>query len=107
MKIDIVESPFKPATKKTVCSHLAPIVDLLEKNGTKFDWVTGIIPDKAAGNILLSESDIDFDLIKNGVNVPEYINLYSSRELIFCKKCWCAIEKKEPGKVFNSSVQPK
>lgn len=107
MKIDIVESPFKPATRKAVCSHLAPIVDMLEKNGVGFDWVTGVIPDKAAGNILLSESDIDFRLIEDSFNIPDYINVDSSRNLIFCKKCWCAVEKKQLGKVYNSSIQPK
>ncbi len=107
MKIDIIESPFKPATRKATCSHLAPITDLLEKHGAVFDWNTGLIPDKSAGNILLSESDIDFDLIINNVNIPNYINLDSSRELIFCNKCWCAIEKKVPEKVYNSSIQPK
>ena len=107
MKINIVESPYKPATKNTVCSHLSPIVDLVEKNGGKFDWSTGVIPDKAAGNILLSESDINFALIEQSFNIPEYINIDRSRELIFCNKCWCAIEKKKTGKVYNSSVQPK
>lgn len=106
MKIEIIESPFRPATKKSVCSHLAPIVDLLEKNGHIFDWNTGVIPDKAAGNILLAESSIDFNLIDRMVNVPEYINVDRSRDLIFCKKCWCAVEKKQIGKVYNSSVQP-
>ena len=106
MKFEIIESPFKPATRSTVCSHLEPIVDFLEKSGAKFDWVTGVIPDKAAGNILLSEGDIDFLLIENNFNIPEYIYLDRSRNLVFCKKCWCAIEKKQPGKVYNSSVQP-
>jgi len=107
MKIDIVELPCRPATKKTVCSHLAPIVDLLEKHGTVFDWVTGLIPDKTVGNILLSESNIDFALITDNINVPSYINLDSSRELIFCNKCWCGVKKKCPEKLttlrFNQS----
>lgn len=107
MKIDIIESPFKPATKKSVCSHLAPIVNLLEKHGAAFDWATGVIPDKAAGNILLAETAIDVGLIEEKVNVPDYINIDRSRDLIFCKKCWCAIESKQPGKIYNSSVQPK
>lgn len=107
MKIDIVESPFKPATRDAVCSHLASIVDVLEKNGCKFDWSTGVIPDKAAGNILLADTDIDFELIEKSFNVPGYINISPSRNLVFCNKCWCAIERKQPGKIFNSSVQPK
>ena len=89
-----------------VCSHLAPIVALLENNGCKFDWVTGVIPDKAAGNILLADTEIDLELIENSFNIPSYINIDASRNLVFCNKCWCAIEKKQVGKVFNSSVQP-
>lgn len=107
MKIDIVESPFKPATKKAVCSHLAPIVNLLEEKGAVFDWLTGVIPDKAAGNILLSENNIDFGLIKAKFNIPDYINIDETRNLIFCNKCWCAVEKKQPNKIYNSSIQPK
>jgi hypothetical protein len=107
MKIEIIESPYKPATKQSVCSHLAPIVQLMEKHGAKLDWTTGLIPDKAAGNILLSETEIDFKLIEEKVNIPDYINIDPNRKIIFCKKCWCGIEKKDLGKVYNSSVQPK
>lgn len=107
MKINIVESPFKPATRRSVCSHLTPIVDFLENDGHKFDWDTGVIPDKAAGNILVAETDIDFKSIEDQFNVPDYLNLDRSRGVIFCNKCWCAIEEKVLGKVYNSSVQPK
>lgn len=106
MKINIVESPFRPPTRRSVCSHLAPITEVLEKNGCIFDWSTGVIPDKAEGNILVSESDIDFGLIEDKFHIPDYIKLDRSRELIFCNKCWCAVEKKTPGKVYNSSIQP-
>lgn len=107
MKLNIVESPFLPATRQAVCSHLTPIVNILEDHGCLFDWSTGVIPDKAAGNILLSEMDIDFDIIEQLIDIPAYININRSRHLIFCKKCWCAIERKRAGKVYNSSIQPK
>ena len=106
MKIDIIESPFYPSTKKSLCSHLTPIVEVLENNGCLFDWETGVIPDKAAGNILLADFNIDFSLIERTFNIPDFINVDSSRNLIFCNKCWCGIEKKQLGKIFNSSVQP-
>ncbi len=107
MKIEIVESPYKPAKKLSVCSHLEPITQLMENNGAKLDWATGLIPDKAAGNILLSETKIDFNLIEDKVNIPDYINLDPNREIIFCNKCWCAIERKDLSKIYNSSIQPK
>lgn len=106
MKKNIIESPFLPAAKKKVCSHLKDIVCELEQNGTVFDWRTGIISDKSDGNILLSETDIDFDLVNDTFNIPNYINMDKSRGLIFCKKCWCSIQKKTKGKIFNSSIQP-
>lgn len=107
MKIEIVESPFEPATRLSVCSHLVPIVNFLEKCGAEFDWAAGVIPDKAVGNILLSEDDIDFVLIEDNFNIPDYLFLDRFRNMIFCKKCWCVVEKKSPGKVYNSSIQPR
>jgi hypothetical protein len=106
MKIDIVESPFIPATRKSVCSHLQPILEKLINYGCTFDWSTGVIPDKGDGNILLAEKHMDIEKIKEDFNIPDFLNLDGDRQLIFCKKCWCSLLKKEPGKVFNSTIQP-
>ncbi len=105
-KRTIIESPFLPATRTRVCSHLKEIVLFLENEGTIFDWKTGLIPDKNDGMILLADAFSDINKISDVFQLPDFIVANSHRELISCRKCWCSIEKKKKGKIFNSSIQP-
>ena len=98
MKQKIQETPYKSATKDEVCSHLKPIVKLLEDNGNKVDRLTGIICDKGDGNILLLENDIDFKLIENHFDLPDFVTLNEQKKRVVCSKCWCSFEKKVAGK---------
>ena len=103
MKQKIQETPYKSAMKDEVCSHLKPIVKLLENNGNKPDRSSGIICDKGDGNILLLEHDIDFQLIENHFDLPNFITLNEQKNRVVCSKCWCSFEKKAPEKALNTS----
>ncbi|TEW50225.1 hypothetical protein [Psychromonas algicola] len=104
MKVNIIESPFKPATKNEVCSHLQPILKVLEEHGNQRDAVNNIINDRSDGNIMLVEKDIDFELVGDIFEVPSYIILQESRG-IMCSKCWCAIEKKNKDRIFQTGTK--
>lgn len=104
MKVKIIESPFKPATKTEVCSHLQPILRKLEEHGNQRDAVNNIISDRSDGNIMLVEKDIDFELINSTFEVPNYIILRKTRG-IMCSKCWCAIEKKNKDRIFQTGAK--
>ncbi|WP_444925749.1 hypothetical protein ACJJI4_15755 [Microbulbifer sp. TRSA002] len=103
MKQKIKESPYKTATKFDVCTHLQPILKVLEANGNVADRLTGIICDKGDGNILLVEKDIDFNLLEAYFELPNFIMINEQKNRIVCSKCWCSIEKKVLGKKFNTS----
>lgn len=107
MKQTIQESPYKTATKDNVCTHLQPILKVLEDNGNVVDRKTGIICDKGDGNILLVEESIDFELIRKSFEIPSFIVLEDDKNRVFCSKCWCSIEKKIEGRTFNSSQRIK
>lgn len=91
----------------TVCIHLQPIINLLESNQCRFDWKTGVIPDRNDGSIFLSVDEIDFDLIKSEIDIPNFVILSPDKERVSCLKCWCSVERKIPGKIYSSSKQPK
>ncbi|WP_444919799.1 hypothetical protein ACJJID_12715 [Microbulbifer sp. CnH-101-G] len=103
MKQKIKEKPYKTATKFDVCTHLQPIVKVLEDNGNAADRLTGIICDKGDGNILLVENEIDFKLIENHFELPDFIVMNEQKSRIVCSKCWCSLEKKVTGRKFNTS----
>lgn len=85
------------------CCHLIPILNLLEREGNEMDRETGIICDKAEGNIALVHRIIDFTLITDTFDLPNFIFLSEKAQKISCGKCWCRIERKVKGKVYNSS----
>ena len=94
MKQKITETPYKTATKTDVCSHLQPMLKALESNGNIVDRATGIICDKANGNIMLLEKNIEYDVIESLFELPEFIHLNKKKDRITCGKCWCSLEKK-------------
>ena len=104
MKIQIIESPFKPASKTELCSHLQPILKTLEEYGNQRDTINNVINDRSDGNIMLVEDDIDIKLINSIFDIPEYIVLRDSKS-IMCSKCWCAIEKKNKDRIFQTGTK--
>ena len=75
----------------SVCSHLEPILDFLEKNGSQYDHVTPMETDKGGGATRRVKGSINFDLIENVFDIPEFIKLNRKEKALFCTRCWCDI----------------
>lgn len=75
----------------SVCSHLEPILDLLEKNGSRYDHATPMETDKGGGSTRRIKGVINFDLIENVFDIPKFIKLNRKEKSVFCARCWCDI----------------
>lgn len=76
----------------SVCSHLQPILDCLEKNGAEFDKRKKLYTDKGGAHSLKLDSKIDFGLIETNFEIPCFIELSSDYKSVICRRCWCDIE---------------
>lgn len=81
----------------SVCSHLQPILEFLEKNGISYDHTVRLYLDKGAGAIRYVRGAIDFDLLESTFEIPAFLDFFRKGKTVFCRRCWCSIvEGKSP-----------
>ena len=77
-----------------VCSHLEPILEVLESSGNSYNHYDPLYRDKYSESKLILDRPINFDLIEQTFVIPPFIVLSRSKALVFCKRCWCSIVEK-------------
>ena len=94
-KIKIQGSQYSDADlKRSVCSHLKQILDLLVRNGNSFDESKPLISDpRGGGATLCVVKPINFDLIQQTFEIPAHIELNRNEKAVICRRCWCDISE--------------
>ena len=77
-----------------VCSHLQPILDVLEKHGNTYDHFAPLYRDKYSESKKAVNKAIDFDLIERTFEIPRYMTLGRTDRIVLCQTCWCSIVEK-------------
>jgi len=77
-----------------VCSHLRPILQVLEDRGNKYDHSKALYRDKYSEAKRLMDRRIDFDLIEDTFIIPHFVSLSRTSGVIVCQMCWCSIVEK-------------
>ncbi|HXT00501.1 MAG TPA: hypothetical protein VN915_07480 [Elusimicrobiota bacterium] len=91
-KIQIKGSEFvDPNLEFSVCSHLQPILEFLEKHGISYDHAVRLYLDKGAGAIRYVKGAIDFDLLESTFEIPAFLDVFRKNKTVFCRRCWCSI----------------
>jgi hypothetical protein len=94
-KVRIVGSEFSDVDLTfDVCSHLRPILQVLEDHGNKYDHSKPLYRDKYSEAKRVMDRPIDFDLIENTFIVPHFVLLSRPKAVILCQMCWCSIVEK-------------
>jgi hypothetical protein len=75
---------------RPVYSHLEPIVDLLLAHGNRFarEYRWG---ENRSGFYCLFQYPLDFELIENTFELPEFIRLDRQNNAVECDKTWASI----------------
>lgn len=91
-KLKIVGSEFSDMNLKlSVCSHLKPILEFLERNGNSYDHNTPNFTDKGGGATRFIRESIDFDHLEKVFEIPSFIKLNRDEKAVVCTRCWCVI----------------
>jgi hypothetical protein len=77
-----------------VCSHLRPILRVLEEHGNKYDPSEPLYRDKYSEAKRVMDYPLNFDLIENTFAIPDFISLSRAKRTILCQVCWCSIVEK-------------
>lgn len=91
-KIKIQGSEFLDTNLEfSVCSHLQPILEFIEKHGSNYDHAAPMYSDKGSGAIRFIAGAIKFDLLERTFEFPAFVELNKKEKTIFCSRCWCGI----------------
>jgi hypothetical protein len=91
-KLSIVGSEFSDTDLEfQVCSHLLPILELLEASGNKYNHSDPLSRDKYSESKRVVEGPIDFHLISETFEIPPFLSLSPTKSTVFCQRCWCSI----------------
>ena len=94
-KVRIVGSQFSDTDLTfDVCSHLRPILQVLEEHGNKYDYSAPLYRDKYSEAKRVMERSIDFDLIEDTFLIPHFISLSRRNGAVLCQMCWCSLVEK-------------
>lgn len=95
-KIEINGSEFSDTNLEySVCSHLQPILERLERNGNGYAHGSPMRTDKGGGATRVVDKQIDFDLVDTIFEIPTFIKVSRDEKAILCTRCWCAIAEFE------------
>lgn len=107
-KMRILGSQFSDTDLKVdVCSHLTPILGLLEARGNSYDRSKALYRDKYSEYQKEVSKPIDFDLIEESFEIPNFIVLDRRRKSVLCQTCWCAIVEKTSEPVAINYSKPR
>jgi hypothetical protein len=94
-KVRIIGSQFSDTDLTfDVCSHLRPILQVLEEHGNKYDHSESLYRDKYSEAKRVMECPLDFDLIEGTFMIPHFISSSRANGAILCQMCWCSIVEK-------------
>ena len=82
---------------RPVYLHLEPIVDFLLKNGNRlarnYKW-----GENRTGFYCLLQKPLDFDLVENSFEIPDFVKFDRQSNTIECHKTWATIRGAVAGK---------
>lgn len=94
MKLQIGGSEYSDVNlEHNVCSHLQPILDLLQARGNVINRSDPLDKSRGGATRFIS-TPIPFDLIESYFEIPEFIELNRRERAIICRRCWCDIAEK-------------